>query len=60
MLSQDFKCSDVLGPYQSKPDVKRYYELHIHGINQVKKFHELIRPCHPNKQLNLERWGIIE
>ena len=56
MLSLKFKCSDVLGPYQSesKPDVKPYYELHIHGIDQVNKFHEVIRPCHPNKQLNLE------
>ena len=56
MLNGMFKCSKVLGPYQAKtkPHVKPYYELHIHGINQVKKFHELIKPCHPRKKLNLE------
>ncbi len=51
MLKDDFKCSDVLGPYQSKPNVKPYYELHIHGIKQVNKFHKIIKPCHLNKQL---------
>jgi intein/homing endonuclease len=47
-----FKCSEVLGPYQSKKDVKPYFELHIHGKNQLLKFHKLIKPCHPNKQLD--------
>jgi intein/homing endonuclease len=52
MLEVDFKCSDVLGPYQSKEGVKPYFELHIYGINQVKKFHSKIKPCHPDKQLD--------
>lgn len=52
MLQVQFEISDVLGPYQSKVDVKPYYELHIYGIDQVRKFHDLIRPCHPEKQLD--------
>lgn len=52
ILLNNFKCSNVLGPYQTKTDVKPYYELHLHGINQVYKFRDLIKPCHPNKQLN--------
>ncbi|MHA1150044.1 MAG: LAGLIDADG family homing endonuclease [Promethearchaeota archaeon] len=48
-----FRVSDVLGPYQSKEGVKPYYELHLYGIDQVKQFHSLIRPCHPEKQLDL-------
>lgn len=47
---EGFECSNVLGPYQSKPNVKPYFELHLHGRRQVQRFHELIRPCHPNKQ----------
>ncbi|MFX0116201.1 MAG: LAGLIDADG family homing endonuclease [Candidatus Hodarchaeota archaeon] len=50
LLSHEFKCSDVLGPYQSKIGAKPYYELHIHGLEQVSKFQEQIRPCHPHKQ----------
>lgn len=54
ILSRDkFKCSNVLGPYQSKPNVKPYFELHIHGRRQVLRFHHLIKPCHPEKQLDL-------
>ncbi|MFX0136492.1 MAG: LAGLIDADG family homing endonuclease [Candidatus Hodarchaeota archaeon] len=53
ILSEEFKCSDVLGPYQSKIGVKPYYELHIYGSNQVYKFRDLIKPCHPDKQLDL-------
>ena len=52
ILSEEFESSDVLGPYISKEGVKPYYELHLYGIDQLYKFHELIRPCHPEKQLN--------
>ncbi|MFX1508330.1 MAG: LAGLIDADG family homing endonuclease [Promethearchaeota archaeon] len=53
ILSQEgFKCSDVLGPYQLKPNAKPYYELHVYGRNQMLRFQDLIRPCHPNKQLD--------
>ena len=55
MLENDFKCSNVLGPYQSKEGVKPYFELHIHGISQVKKFYRLIKPCHPDKQLDVNQ-----
>ncbi|MFX1251754.1 MAG: LAGLIDADG family homing endonuclease, partial [Promethearchaeota archaeon] len=51
LLEKEFECSDVLGPYQSKKNAKPYYELHIHGIKQLLKFHKIVRPCHPNKQL---------
>ena len=44
-----FRCSNVLGPYQSKPEAKPYYELHLHGCQQVVRFHHLIKPCHPDK-----------
>lgn len=54
LSNNGFKCSDVLGPYQSKPNVKPYYELHIHGQQQVLRFHRLIEPCHPEKQLHFE------
>jgi intein/homing endonuclease len=52
ILSKDFKCSNVLGPYKSKEGVKPYYELHLYGIDQLHKFHEIIGSCHPKKQLN--------
>ena len=52
MLSNDFKSSEVLGPYQSKEGVKPYYELHLYSIDQLHKFHELIGACHPEKQLD--------
>jgi intein/homing endonuclease len=51
ILEEEFRCSEVLGPYKSKEIAKPYYELHIHGIKQVKKFKAIIRPCHPDKQL---------
>ena len=51
LIHDGFTCSAVLGPYQSKPNVKPYYELHIHGRSQVQRFHELIKPSHPNKRL---------
>jgi len=53
LYREGFECRDVLGPYQSKPNAKPYYELHIHGQKQVRRFHNLIKPCHPNKQLVL-------
>ncbi|MHA1410950.1 MAG: LAGLIDADG family homing endonuclease, partial [Candidatus Odinarchaeia archaeon] len=52
ILDNYFKCSSVLGPYRSKENVKPYYELHIYGREQVYAFHKLIKPCHPNKQLD--------
>lgn len=52
MLEPEFKVSDVLGPYQTKQGVKPYYELHLYGKKQIKHFHDLIRPCHPEKQLD--------
>jgi hypothetical protein len=52
ILSDEFQCSEVYGPYQSKEGVKPYFELHLYGIDQVHKFHQLIRPCHPEKQVN--------
>ena len=55
MLKDDFTCSDVLGPYQSKEGVKPYFELHIYGIDQVKKFHRVIKPCHPDKRLEVHQ-----
>jgi intein/homing endonuclease len=55
MLDTDFKCSEVLGPYQSKENVKPYFELHIHGIDQVYKFHKIIKPCHPDKQISVKQ-----
>lgn len=55
ILDTDLKCSEVLGPYQSKEGVKPYFELHIHGIDQVCKFHEMIKPCHPDKQINVKQ-----
>ena len=55
ILNNDFNCSEVLGPYQSKQGVKPYFELHIYGINQVKKFHRAIKPCHPDKQLDVNQ-----
>jgi intein/homing endonuclease len=51
MFSMEIKFSKVLGPYQSKMGVKPYFELHIHGIDQVHKFCTMIKPCHPKKQL---------
>jgi len=51
MLVDKFICSDVLGPYKTKEGVKEYYELHLYGIEQVYKFRDLVKPCHPNKQL---------
>ncbi len=50
MLSTTFTCSEVLGPYQSKANALPYFELHIYGIDQLRRFHDLIRPCHPIKQ----------
>jgi intein/homing endonuclease len=52
MLEIEFRCSEVLGPYKSKEGVRPYFELHIHGFNQLVKFKEKIKPCHPDKQLN--------
>ncbi|MEJ2250328.1 MAG: LAGLIDADG family homing endonuclease [Candidatus Lokiarchaeota archaeon] len=49
ILQPEFKCSEVLGPYQSKKRAKPYWELHLYGKAQVIKFHEKIRPCHPQK-----------
>ena len=54
LCSDGFNCSEILGPYQSKPNVKPYYELHIHGQRQVLRFHRMIKPCHPEKQLSLK------
>jgi hypothetical protein len=51
ILDENFHCSEVLGPYKSKETAKPYYELHIHGIKQLIKFREMIKPCHPDKQL---------
>lgn len=51
MLEPKFNCSEVLGPYQSKLEAKPYYELHLHGKHQVIQFHGIIKPCHPDKQL---------
>jgi intein/homing endonuclease len=50
---EGFRCSAILGPYQSKPNAKPYYELHIHGRDQLIRFHKLIKPNHPHKQLQL-------
>ncbi len=52
MLNDRFNCNEVFGPYQSKENVKPYFELHIYGKNEVKKFHRIIKPCHPEKQLD--------
>lgn len=54
LIHSKFNCSNVLGPYRSKPNVKPYYELHIHGLKQVLRFQKVIRPCHPQKQLILK------
>lgn len=53
LAKDDFKCSEVLGPYRSKTNSKPYYELQIYGKSQMFRFHDLIRPSHPNKQLSL-------
>ncbi|HME53815.1 MAG TPA: hypothetical protein VKM55_16425 [Candidatus Lokiarchaeia archaeon] len=45
-----FACSQVLGPYQTKPEALPYYEIQLHGIKQVQKFRDLIKPCHPEKE----------
>jgi hypothetical protein len=60
MLCTELSCSAVLGPYKTKPEALPYYELHLYGIDQVRHFHELIKPCHPLKQLNelLESQGL--
>ena len=60
MLGTRFTCSEVLGPYQTKPEALPYYELQMHGIKQVQQFHDLIKPCHPDKQRigNKDKLGV--
>ena len=49
ILQEEFKTSDILGPYQSKTKNKPYYQLHLYGIEQLLKFNKLIKPGHPEK-----------
>jgi intein/homing endonuclease len=50
--SLGFKTGKLLGPYEYKEDAKPYYEVQVHGRDQVKDFNEIVKPSHPDKQLN--------
>ena len=47
-----FKVSELLGPYQYKKDARPYYEIQLHGKHQFLRFSKIIKPRHPEKQLD--------
>ena len=47
-----FKVSNLLGPYKYKENAKSYYEIQIHGKYQFLRFNRIIKPIHPNKQMD--------